>query len=301
MKIHANNPIIAYKGFSKNLISWGHHYKVDVLYQMEPDLLDPSFAGYHSCRYPHQVLQYFKNSVDNVFYKVAISGEVIEDSDKLVSSEIKILEKIDIISEIIKYANTYEQDNTTIYSNLDNDILQSNGYKSHINLKNTQSIGVTTNDETHICSLGYQNSIKTIGKLSHAVALNDHSTSETNGERSRGGCMGDWSDSITYGNFSHSIVLGDASNTLTYGDHSHAIAVGNVCKAITHNKNSLSVALGPRCKVKSNYGIILTDWQFENIWKLKGIYTALIGEKILGIIIKKDTWYWIENGKLKYN
>jgi len=295
--IEDSNPIIAYKGFKKSLKSFNVQFKENILYTYNGEL-DIYFKGFHSCRFPYQVLEFYKNSNDNVFYKVAVSGKFIESTTSIVSTKIKLIERVDIINEIIKCGTEYNKNNNFIYTNTNNDILLSNGYKSHINIKNDNAIVKTTEQETHISSFGYQTSAKTEGNHSNICSLNNHSYNVSNGDQSHTCSLGDWCDCISNGYLSNSVILGDASNVVTYGDNSHAVSLGNSCKIESFGKNSLSVSLGPNSKVKSNFGIVLSNWIYQGNWKLINVYYAKIGDNILGTIIKKDIWYHFKNGKL---
>jgi hypothetical protein len=47
--------------------------------------------------------------------------------------------------------------------------------------------------------------------------------------------------------------------------------------------------------------IVLVDWrQRNNNWVIHNIHKAKVGQKIKGITIKPNTWYWFANGKLNF-
>ena len=100
--------------------------------------------------------------------------------------------------------------------------------------------------------------------------------------------------------FEKVIVNKDTTNTA--GDRAHANTAGNEAHANTAGNEAISSAIGIQSKAKAINGwIIITDWQQDKNydWKIKNIYSKKIGQKIKGVVIKSNVWYWFENGKLK--
>ena len=100
--------------------------------------------------------------------------------------------------------------------------------------------------------------------------------------------------------FEKVIVNKDTTNTA--GDRAHANTAGYRAHANTAGNEAISSAIGIQSKAKAINGwIIITDWQQDKNydWKIKNIYSKKIGQKIKGVVIKSNVWYWFENGKLK--
>lgn len=90
--------IIAYKGFDKNLdgsISCrGFVYEPGKTYTMPEWEIKPCEAGFHACRELWQCWNFYPNKANTVFYRVKCSGKIIELSEKLVCSEITVLDEV---------------------------------------------------------------------------------------------------------------------------------------------------------------------------------------------------------------
>lgn len=90
--------IIAYKGFDKNLdgsISCrGFVYEPGKTYTMPELEIKPCKAGFHACRELWQCWNFYPNRANTVFYRVKCSGKIIELSEKLVCSEITVLDEV---------------------------------------------------------------------------------------------------------------------------------------------------------------------------------------------------------------
>jgi len=114
---------------------------------------------------------------------------------------------------------------------------------------------------------------------------------------------GDYSHANTSGDYSHANTSGDKSHANTSGDKSHANTSGDKSHANTSGDESISCAIGINSKAKASKGwLIITDWRQDDYykWYIKDIYRAKVGKsKIQKQKIKKNTWYWFENGILK--
>ena len=86
-----------------------------------------------------------------------------------------------------------------------------------------------------------------------------------------------------------------ASNT---GDYSAASNTGYQSAASVSGKQSIACGLGKGNKVKGalTCWLVLTEWhQVNDEWQIKEVKSVKVdGEKI-----KADTWYKLENGKIK--
>ena len=113
---------------------------------------------------------------------------------------------------------------------------------------------------------------------------------------------GDRAHANTAGNEAHANTAGYYAHANTAGDRAHANTAGYRAHANTAGNEAISSAIGIQSKAKAINGwIIITDWQQDKNydWKIKNIYSKKIGQKIKGVVIKSNVWYWFENGKLK--
>ena len=92
--------MIGYKAFDKDLKCRGFQYEVGKSYKIEGELKICE-NGFHFCENLKDVYSYYPKSENTRVCKVESLGELIKDSDKSVTSEIKIVEEISL-DELIK-------------------------------------------------------------------------------------------------------------------------------------------------------------------------------------------------------
>ena len=88
-------PIIAYKGFDKDLCCRGFRYEIGGEYSEEKAV--SCECGFHACEDPLDCLSYYAPA-DSRYCRVELSGDIHHDSEdsKLAATHIKIIEEIDI-------------------------------------------------------------------------------------------------------------------------------------------------------------------------------------------------------------
>lgn len=104
MRVSEKNPILAYKGFDKDLKCRGFQYEVGKSYEIK-GRVEMCRNGFHACSSFSDLSIYVSILPENRFAKVALWGEVLgTEGDKYCASNIKILEEIPY-SEVIKMNN----------------------------------------------------------------------------------------------------------------------------------------------------------------------------------------------------
>lgn len=92
--------IIAYKGFHKNedgsISCRKFVYEPGKTYTMPENEIRPCEAGFHACRELWQCWNYYPNDGWTVYYRVKCSGKIIELDEKLVCSEITVLDEVEL-------------------------------------------------------------------------------------------------------------------------------------------------------------------------------------------------------------
>ena len=99
-------PIVAYKGFDKNLICRDFQYEIGKSYSMDGDIQACS-RGFHACEHPLNVFGYYAPASSR-FAEVRMSGKISRDTSdsKIASAEIAIVAELklpDIIARAISY------------------------------------------------------------------------------------------------------------------------------------------------------------------------------------------------------
>ena len=85
--------IQAYKGFDSNLTCRGFQYEVGKEYTHEGKV-NACNKGFHACKNPFDVLNYYSNFTEMRYCTVEQSGEIDKEQDKIASSKIKIKAEI---------------------------------------------------------------------------------------------------------------------------------------------------------------------------------------------------------------
>jgi hypothetical protein len=148
---------------------------------------------------------------------------------------------------------------------------------------------------------------KTVEKAVKSAKTNitskDGEHASTSGNYGHASTSGDESHASTSGNYGHASTSGYKGHASTSGDESHASTSGNYGHASTSGNESIACTLGISSRASAKKGwIVLVDWRQDNDyeWHIHNIHRAKVGKhKIHGELIKPDTAYWFDNGKLK--
>jgi hypothetical protein len=203
-------------------------------------------------------------------------------------------------AEYKSYANTagnYSHANTSgsdAYAN-------TSGYNAHASALGSEAYANTSGNYSHANTSGNEAHANTSGHNAHANASGKYAHVNTAGNYSHANTSGSEAHVNTLGNYAHANASGDYAHVSTAGDYAHANASGNYAHASASGYNTISASVGRNGKAKSVNGwIVIADWRYEEgKYNIKRIYTAKVGDKILGVRITPDTWYWFEDRKLK--
>ncbi len=94
---------------------------------------------------------------------------------------------------------------------------------------------------------------------------------------------------------------GYKAHSQTSGYKAHSQTSGNYAHSQTSGDEAISCSIGIQSKAKAVNGwIVITDWRYADKWQIHNIHSAKVGRKIKGIKIQPDTFYWFENGELRF-
>ena len=158
---------------------------------------------------------------------------------------------------------------------------------------------LTTGDGAHTSTIGCRAHASTTGEWAHALTAGYRAHASTTGEWANASTTGEWANASTTGEWAHASTTGYKAYASTMGKRAHALTAEYKAYASTMGENSISCALGveSRCKAVKGF-IVIVDWRYKDEWFIEKVYSAKVGDKIKGVVIKPDTWYWFENGKL---
>ena len=160
--------IIAYKGFNKDLTCRGFQYEVGKEYIEEK--VSICNRGFHACENPFDVLDFYRDALNNRFCKVEQSGLIEKDDKKQVSSKIKVVAEIGFAG-LFKAGVEWIKEITN---------------PTHV-IKETWG----NNDENKIGSSGYSAKIGSSGDYAKIGSSGDSAKIDSTGEDSVICCAGD--------------------------------------------------------------------------------------------------------------
>lgn len=175
-KENKNNVIKAYKGFNKDLKCRGFQYEIGKEYKHDGKVKTCK-SGFHACENPLDVLEYYSD-IDCRFCEVEQSGELSQETNKIASSEIKIVSEIGFVGlfnagvewikkitnpqEIIKNTNGGDCDSKCDYAKIG-----SSGDYAKI---------LSTGEDSVICCAGNKSIVK--AKIGSWITLSEWEWSE---------------------------------------------------------------------------------------------------------------------------
>jgi hypothetical protein len=254
----AKEVIKGFKGFEKGLTCRGYQYEEGKEHVHEGNV-KACCSGFHFCEYPLDCFEYYPPST-SVFHEVEGSGDIEKESDKTVSSVLKVglaMTLKQLVEASIKF--TFEKVKWDKKEEGDN------------------SGASTSGDYSGASTSGNKSGASTSGNYSGASTSGDYSGASTSGYKSGASTSGDYSGASTSGN---------CSGASTSGDYSKVdVGVGAV---------GLAVGMGVRGKGKIGSWLVLTEAsQTDYITYVKDVQVVKVdGEKI-----KADTWYKLVDGK----
>ena len=262
--------MIAYKGFNGDMTCRDFQYEVGKGYIYEGDI-ELCESGFHACRNPFDVLNYYDNMLNGKYCIVEQSGTIKEGRDKQVSSKISIKEEIGW-QGLIKAGIDYIKDLTKPVG-ISNDMSNDDGYSAHIG---------SSGDDAQIGSSGYS---------AHIGSSGDDAQIGLSGDRARIGLSGDYARIGSSGDYARIDSCGDFVSIVSSGDYDQIGSSG---------LDSVIMCAGNRSTVCAKKGswITLSEWEDD---KEKGrlVPKYVKAEYVDGERIKEDVWYRLVNGEFK--
>jgi len=292
-----------YKAFKKGMTCRGKQYRENKTYEEKGDI-NLCEKGMHFCKKPLDVLNYYPDTFNNEYAEVEAIGKIKSEGDKTVTDKLTIKGKISI-SNIFKIHFDILFDKVKKIKNTTN----TSGHKAHANTSGNRAHANTSGDEAHANTSGNRAHANTSGDeahantsgyYAHANTSGDEAHANTSGYYAHANTSGDYAHANTSGHKAHANTSGNRAHANTSGDEAHANTSGDEAHANTSGDEAISCAIGISSKAKASKGwVIITNWVYDKKYVIKNIYSKKVGQKIKGVTIKADTWYWFENGELK--
>jgi len=302
----AKGKIMGYKAFNSDWTCNGFKYEIGKTYKT--DNITICQKGFHFCKSPLDVFNYYQSMNTQKYAIIEASGEIIDQGDKSVCSEIRIVQEIstlELFKANLKTDGKYDAQASGYRGHAqasgcsghaqasgDSGHAQASGYSGHAQASGDSGHAQASGDSGHARASGYSGHAQASGDRGHAQASGYSGHAQASGYRGHAQASGDSGHAQASGYSGHARASGDRGHAQASGDRGHAQASGY---------NSVSVSIGVYGKAKTvKSWIVITNWRLiDNVWQIQKVYSRKVGEKIGNIKIESDVWYWFEDGMLK--
>jgi hypothetical protein len=284
-------PVIAVKGFDKNLQCRGFQFELEKTYTHEGNV-EKCASGFHACENPLDVFGYY-SPVTSRFALVELSGELSreESGDSKIAAgsitikgELKIPTLVDMGVKWIlsKTTDTKVESNTGDQSAATNTGDQSaatnTGYRSAATNTGDRSVATNTGDRSVATNTGDQSAATNTGDLSVATNTGDQSAATNTGYRSAATNTGDRSVATNTGDQSVSTNTGDQSVATNTGDQSAATNTGYGSVASVSCTGAVAMSIGYRSSSSAGVGGAIVCVYLDDDFNLIHIRASKVGE-----------------------
>ena len=268
-----SEPIIAYKGFDKDMKCRGFQYEEGETYHEGKAELCKS--GFHACTMPLDVLGYYLPGDGSIYRMVELDEVCDEKSDdsKICAKTIKVGAEIGIPGLV---EAQIEWVKNTI------------GFDEKIKKAKESPDKYATGD---------QGAASATGNRGAASATGDWSVASATGNRGAASATGDQGAASATGNRGVASATGDLGAASATGDQGVASATGNRSAASATGKASVAMASGRNGRVMGTIGCAIFavergEWD-GNTYMIISVAAGIVD----GVTIKEKTWYKCVGGK----
>jgi hypothetical protein len=284
-------PVIAVKGFDKNLQCRGFQFELEKTYTHEGNV-EKCASGFHACENPLDVFGYY-SPVTSRFALVELSGELSreESGDSKIAAgsitikgELKIPTLVDMGVKWIlsKTTDTKVESNTGDQSAAtntgDRSVATNTGYQSVATNTGDRSVATNTGDRSVATNTGDQSAATNTGDLSVATNTGDQSAATNTGYRSAATNTGDRSVATNTGDQSVSTNTGDQSVATNTGDQSAATNTGYGSVASVSCTGAVAMSIGYRSSSSAGVGGAIVCVYLDDDFNLIHIRASKVGE-----------------------
>jgi hypothetical protein len=297
----AEESIVAFKGFDKNLqCHGGYQFEVGKTFEHKGRVKACS-SGFHSCENPFDVLGYYPASEGSRFALVRASGKLSRHAgdSKVASASIHIEAEL-TYPDFIKRAVAWLVAN--VKTNLATGYrghAAATGYRGHAAATGDSGHAAATGDSGHAAATGDRGHAAATGYSGHAAATGDSGHAAATGDRGHAAATGDSGHAAATGYRGHAAATGyrghaaatgyrghaaatgDSGHAAATGDSGHAAATGDRGHAAATGYSAIAASLGPwGSATAGNSGAIMlahydtTQWPYV----LKRVGAFMVGE-----------------------
>lgn len=184
--------ITAYKGFDKDMKCRDFQYEIGKEYEMGGDV-EVCERGFHACENPMDVLNYYKDMLNDRYCVVEQSGNIdrATDNTKIVSSKIKVTTEIGW-EGLFKFGIEWlrEITNSEIVKTIDTSLNDNGGDSAHISLSGSNSKVGSNGGSAQIGSSGVCAQIGSSGNAAKISSSGNYTKIDSTGDTSVIMCAG---------------------------------------------------------------------------------------------------------------
>nr|DAI67760.1 MAG TPA: hypothetical protein [Caudoviricetes sp.] len=286
-----SEPIIAYKGFDKDMKCRGFQYEEGKTYHTPGAVLCKE--GAHACTMPLDVLGYYPPGDGSIYRMVELDEVCDEKSDdsKVCAKTIKIGAEIGIpglVKAQIEWVKNTIGFDEKIKKAKGSPDKHATGYWGAASATGTWGAASATGEQGAASATGTRGAASATGYWGAASATGTRGAASATGEQGAASATGNWGAASATGE------QGAASATGTWGA---ASATGYQGAASATGKASVAMASGRNGRVMGTIGCAIFavergEWD-GNTYKIISVAAGIVD----GVTIKEKTWYKCVGGK----
>ena len=292
--------ITAYKGFDKDMKCRNFQYEIGKKYEMGSDV-EVCKRGFHSCENPMDVLNYYKDMLNDRYCVVEQSGNIdrATDSTKIASSKIKVKTEIgweglfkfgiEWLREITNPENVKTIDNLLNDNDADYAQIGSSDNAAQISSSGNYAKIGSSGDYAQIGSSGNNAQISSSGNNAKVGSNGNNAQISSSGNNAHIGSSGDYAYISSSGVCTHLGSSGNNAHIGSSGDYTKIDSTGETSVIMCAGRNSVA-------KAKVGSWITLSEWKYSDA-EDRYIPVCVKTEHVDGDRIKADTWYRLKNGE----
>ena len=295
-----SEPIIAYKGFDKNMKCRDFQYEEGETYHMPRAVLCEE--GAHACTMPLDVLGYYPPG-DGSIYRMVELDEVCDkksDDSKICAKTIKIGAEIGIpglVKAQIEWVKNTIGSDEKIKKAKESQDKYATGYQGAASATGDKGAASATGDQGAASATGDQGAASATGTQGAASATGYQGAASATGARGAASATGDQGAASATGDRGAASATGDRGAASATGDQGAASATGDQGAASATGEASVAMASGCDGRVMGAIGCAIfavERGKFDgNTCQIVSVAAGIVD----GVKLKEKTWYKCVGGK----
>jgi len=319
----ANETVVAYKGFNRDLTCRGFQYEIGKTYEHD-DEVKACESGFHACEHPLDVFRYYAPATSR-FAEVTLSGELSRDSEdsKIAASSITIVAELqlhELVERAIKYAfdraEPSQKEKTDEGSHAasaagDYGAALASGYCGTSTATGDygaalaagpRGAATATGDYGAASATDMRGAASATGRHGAASATGDFGAASATGRHGAASATGDFGAALATGTYGAALATGTCGAALAAGDDGAALATGTCGAALATGTCGAASAAGDygaasatgrNSRASGKDGCALFLVERDDDWRIVNVWAGIVGRDG----IKPNTFYTLRDNK----